>query len=667
MKKAVYFGDLETVRSLLAEEKSFVHCEDECCVYGTNGLSIACDKGYSDIVELFLEQSESNEIPFSGLLTTPIRNRDMKIISLLVKDGRVFNDDYWRSNWGNSDDAVLSVLNSNATRCTPEILALFNSVDTFRERIETFHKQNPFYLSCIDGDLDLLRHDLPIAHKDRNNQLSVDLCCALGYLDIVKGLRKNSEVRAKWVMGLWWAVANEQVLVAKYLVSECGINPSIYCVCQGIPYHAAMVCQCMELVHFFLKCPQVDPTKPYSSNSSIPSHRYVFEMVRNCDKVLPLLIEDPRMSRELAKLLSRKNPLVAACEEKKPKTVKVWLDNGLVYAVSGMKAAIMNYSPQVFQQFLEHPEVQEHLDDTVPPLLAACLRSEIETVKDILLHSDAEVNAVYFNVTAVHVAVLFHQEEILSLLLSDERIELDIEGTMSLSHVAFTQMKPNRFVIDHSLIPVAELLWSHPKVDLNALNEDGETTLGVICQQGSLLVLQKFLAYDNLNPNQPNSKGKTALANCKRFNILKVLLKDPRVTVSEKDNDSVIDNYCYGTENLREILRDPRFDPNVVDTSGRSLFEKLARMTQGRMEAMRLLLEHPRHVLSLDTAKKCMKACREPTTEEGVDALVNLGLMMLELTEFSHEELFGDVYIRAFHYNLKQRLAQQGRVKSAMK
>ena len=62
-----------------------------------------------------------------------------------------------------------------------------------------------------------------------------------------------------------------------------------------------------------------------------------------------------------------------------------------------------------------------------------------------------------------------------------------------------------------------------------------------------------------------------------------------------------------------------------------------------------------------------MKACREPTTEEGVDALVNLGLMMLELTEFSHEELFGDVYIRAFHYNLKQRLAQQGRVKSAMK
>ena len=33
MKKAVYFGDLETVRSLLAEEKSFVHCQDECCVY----------------------------------------------------------------------------------------------------------------------------------------------------------------------------------------------------------------------------------------------------------------------------------------------------------------------------------------------------------------------------------------------------------------------------------------------------------------------------------------------------------------------------------------------------------------------------------------------------------------------------------------------------------
>ena len=90
------------------------------------------------------------------------------------------------------------------------------------------------------------------------------------------------------------------------------------------------------------------------------------------------------MSRELAKLLSRKNvsdtypwpnvnivqPLVAACEEKKPKTVKVWLDNGLVYAVSGMKAAIMNYSPQVFQQFLEHPEVQEHLDDTVRKKLA---------------------------------------------------------------------------------------------------------------------------------------------------------------------------------------------------------------------------------------------------------------------------------------------------------
>ena len=53
---------------------------------------------------------------------------------------------------------------------------------------------------------------------------------------------------------------------------------------------------------------------------------------------------------------------------------------------------------------------------------------------------------------------------------------------------------------------------------------------------------------------------------------------------------------------------------NLIEKPQRSLFEKLARMTQGRMEAMRLLLEHPRHVLSLDTAVRTMKFIRKQLT-----------------------------------------------------
>lgn len=119
------------------------------------------------------------------------------------------------------------------------------------------------------------------------------------------------------------------------------------------------------------------------------------------------------------------------------------------------------------------------------------------------------------------------------------------------------------------------------------------------CTTVNIPAIQLLLEQADVDPNQRDSRGWTALSCACRFGhheVVECLLRDPRVDPSPMDVGiwTPLSAACYDghTEIVKLLLRDPRVDPN---RSGTPHWPPLcASVRSGNLEVLRCLLRDPR-------------------------------------------------------------------------
>jgi ankyrin repeat protein len=273
---------------------------------------------------------------------------------------------------------------------------------------------------------------------------------------------------------------------------------------------------------------------------------------------------------------------------------------------------------------------------------------DLQMIQDILDHSLIDPNAIepigYIsgnsataNFTILSYACLYNNIDVINVLLQHPKVDPSIEhkkGKVILS--------PLRIAIETNKANIVESLLKHPKIDLLKKDFNGKSFFMNACESGNIkivkllmehprtLIKEKYqsplvsavrynyrnydivkllLEHPKIDPNQKTRKGSTALLEvCKTGDrdAFELLMKHPKIDpnqrgaleVSPIDMASLKKNY----DMIKDIMSHPKFNPN--DSNGKSgrtyLMEAIS---QGKIETIRLLLQHPNIDLNVQDNK----------------------------------------------------------------
>ena len=191
--------------------------------------------------------------------------------------------------------------------------------------------------------------------------------------------------------------------------------------------------------------------------------------------------------------------------------------------------------------------------------------------------------------TAIMVAVVNRHLELVSLLLSDPRIDPNcpMNGRRGPLHLA----------CEKGNFPLLELLLGNPRIKVNVKDREEETPLHVAAVYSSGEVVGRLLAHPDIDPNPANEQGQSPchLA-CKMANMsaLKALVADPRTNPNLPDQDGVFPVFqaFSDLDAFKVLLACPTVDLNVL---GRESLTPLMYACQASLtDFLTVLVDNPR-------------------------------------------------------------------------
>jgi len=142
--------------------------------------------------------------------------------------------------------------------------------------------------------------------------------------------------------------------------------------------------------------------------------------------------------------------------------------------------------------------------------------------------------------TYLHQALLPNQDSSICLKLIEKGAQINLKDKRG--------NEPLNIALAMGNIPVSSQLIDK-QVNLNTTNEDGKTPLHFACQAGSLEAVKKLLNSGQLDVNQQDNTGKTAIhyllfktPGQDQIDILRLLLnKKPKLDLKDKDGETILD------------------------------------------------------------------------------------------------------------------------------
>lgn len=216
-------------------------------------------------------------------------------------------------------------------------------------------------------------------------------------------------------------------------------------------------------------------------------------------------------------------------------------------------------------------------------LIDAVKAGDSDLVKQ-LLYSPIDVNAQdEYGLTALHVAVTFGLDDIVSVLLEHPDIDInskDLHGNTPLL-LAFSK---DDFYAKKEF-HIAQQLIDKPAVNVNAVNNHGVTALYLACFKGQLDYALAILKRDDIDVNYINLKGDTALHAC--------IFHDPYYGKGldiEVGGDSLREK-LIGIQMAKGLLAINPDLINIKNHSGKTVLHYCAK--HGEWELVSVLLRYP--------------------------------------------------------------------------
>jgi ankyrin repeat protein len=516
LKKASCNGDLEMIQLLLADcrfdatgsvafyeacengRTSIVKCLLEAKCTGLDlttsenrfGLSVACTNGYSDIVEMILQDSRFTPSQWTWVnacwLGTPA------VVRLLVKDVRL--DSIKCRSWS---DVLCQLCKTNR----------FEVLQLLIEEEPSLKDKSLGILERVDSAEGLLK----LAACDDTNH------------NVLEVLLRDSRLDPSRV--LLTAISFHCVKNVQLLLNDKRIDPSL-------DDQAALVTACengnLEIVHLLLKDPRVDPS---DSKSKCLHYACLSDQL----EVVKVLLKDKRVQpcyKNVHAAIKRNDNFDL--------TVLLLQDSRLVIAqknyLSLFNLACSCGNLKIVQFFLKDPRISQHLHQE--KFLRNAVISGCSSVALLLLEK--------FHTTFSEVFF----EELLSLVSCD-RLPEPVEFLRRLFQLS--KHRPSCFDLERACYGSSSELVRFLLVYVNpALNN--QQALNVTLQRCNLDILPLLLSDSRVDPSANNQFALhlafRVVDATKRYKILSLLLNDDRVVLSM----TIVKKYVNTTAPLHPTL-----------------------------------------------------------------------------------------------------------------
>ena len=204
---------------------------------------------------------------------------------------------------------------------------------------------------------------------------------------------------------------------------------------------------------------------------------------------------------------------------------------------------------------LEQPDLDVNLG---APIASAASRGYLEIVSSLLQRSDIDVNARDARgFTALYAAVLQKETEIVMALLKHENIDPN-RGLPLLEAAAQGQ------------VDMVDALLKADGIQVNALNEDGNTALGLAAEGGHLDCVKRLLQHSQIEPNLATPLVKAAGAG--HLEVVKILLDNVDIDINfpnTRGNVALTEAAYHGHAKIVEtLLTREEIDVNFIDEEG---------------------------------------------------------------------------------------------------
>ena len=157
------------------------------------------------------------------------------------------------------------------------------------------------------------------------------------------------------------------------------------------------------------------------------------------------------------------------------------------------------------------------------------------------------------------------------------------------------------YACDTKNIEVIELLLSHPDIDVNVKNSDGDTPLHRVILRDSIEILQLLLAQPNINVNAENKNNITALhiSIFSTLKVIEILLNYPKTNINIKDDEgnTFLHRVCkyyidrkFNVEDIKFFLKNGKIDVNIKNNEGNTPLHLLCK--KNRIEVFQFFLNY---------------------------------------------------------------------------
>ena len=277
--------------------------------------------------------------------------------------------------------------------------------------------------------------------------------------------------------------------------------------------------------------------------------------------------------------LSDKEKLIFACADGDFEEAKRLLSSGQDinttdrYGHSLLWLACYRNQYEVVKLLLSYPNLNENKDELFRDM-NGIFKSHNDATSYLLMKE--KLDNPIFNPneqdsdgkTILHLSAQNAHTETVRLLLSDPRIEVNIQDGQGCSSLFYACQKENNQGLVNLIASHKNLNWSSP---LNYL------AFPFACKNGYTLVVQKLIEDKNFDLNVKDSQGETPLHYAVydgHTETVKLLLSDPRTDINTQNGqgETPLHYAVYGghTETVKLVLSDPRTDINIQDSQGKT-------------------------------------------------------------------------------------------------
>ena len=218
------------------------------------------------------------------------------------------------------------------------------------------------------------------------------------------------------------------------------------------------------------------------------------------------------------------------------------------------------------------PPVKEKPDDFEPDIHKACIEGKLTSVQYLIEKMNVDKNKMnIYGTASIHIACLYCHLPIIRYLIEIQGVDKEFpseKGTTPFQHLCGNEVEENA-------LPIVSYFANKLKVDINAVNDDGNNALIFACFCGKIDIVTYLIENLHCDLNIVNNDGEDfVLASCAgNLHLLKYVLTKKEVNLSKlatKTGRCAIHNAAISKDKslIKYFIEDLKFDKHIVNEDG---------------------------------------------------------------------------------------------------